>query len=401
MKNIELERAWPAPEPPPGFPDRVLEQLQRVPALPAPALRRSSLLERLATHGLRWVALAALALALGGVFLRGPLRPTRGGDVIAAEPRVVSIGERAVAEMSSGAHIHWSGDEVQQTRGEVTYRVVPGSRFLVQTPHGSVAVLGTVFRVVVADHNEAEGEPMKKRWAIAGAGATLGALLFVSVDQGVVRLSKGEDQVILRAGQSGSIGPDGIPHLGNEARGVAPLAAAEAPRPGPHASATRAAGGVRPVTPEAERLRKRVLDALPTRQRNDATPNANPNPAAAWHAPGTMVDRTGDLDKETLRVLNHEFIPLVADCYDQARERDPHLRGMLAVTVELAGAEDVGGIIEAVEPAQDRNQLDDEELIECVRQSAFSIQFPAPHKSGRDSRQLTIPLGDDLPHDAG
>jgi hypothetical protein len=67
--------------------------------------------------------------------------------------------------------------------------------------------------------------------------------------------------------------------------------------------------------------------------------------------------------------------------------------------VALAGAEEIGSIIEAVEAAQGLNELDDEELIECVRQSAFSIQLPVPIKSGRTSRQLTMPFGE--PADAG
>jgi hypothetical protein len=143
-----------------------------------------------------------------------------------------------------------------------------------------------------------------------------------------------------------------------------------------------------------------VLDSLARREREQAAQGAQSN-AAARHAPGTMVDRTGELGQDTMRVINHELMPLVSECFDQASERDPKLRGTLALNVELAGTEELGGIIETVEPAQDRNQLQDDELIECVRQSAFSIQLPAPTKSGRTSRQLTIPFGDPLPGDAG
>jgi hypothetical protein len=74
---------------------------------------------------------------------------------------------------------------------------------------------------------------------------------------------------------------------------------------------------------------------------------------------------------------------------------------MLAVNLDFANARDEGSIVEAVEPAPDRNQVDDEELIECVRQSAFTIQLPLPDDTGRTSRQLTIPLGEPLPPDAG
>ncbi len=151
-----------------------------------------------------------------------------------------------------------------------------------------------------------------------------------------------------------------------------------------------------------------MLESLGSRQRETArerTTSASTGTggkiAAAEPTPGTMVDRTGELGKDTMRVINHEFMPLVGECYDQARERNPRLRGMLAVNIELAGAEDVGGsIIETVEEATDLNELHDDELIECVRQSAFSIQLPAPIKSGRTARQLTMPFGDPEP-DAG
>jgi hypothetical protein len=241
---------------------------------------------------------------------------------------------------------------------------------------------------------------MKKRWAIAGATATLGALLFVSVEQGSVRLSNGRGEAIVGAGQSGAIGADGVPRRVNEA-GAAAMPAEPTP-PAPHEPPASSRAGARRPTPEAERLRERVLDSLRARSGKSATPeDTKASSSAAQYAPGTMVDRTGELSPETMRVLNHEFIPLVAECYDQALERKPRLRGMLAVNLELADAEEVGSIIETVQPAPDRNQIDDEELIECVRQSAFSIELPMPATSGRRGLQLTIPLGEPLTPDAG
>jgi hypothetical protein len=93
-------------------------------------------------------------------------------------------------------------------------------------------------------------------------------------------------------------------------------------------------------------------------------------------------------------VMNDEFMPLVNECYDQAHERNPALVGTLALDIDLAGAEDVGTIIESVEPTPRLNELVDAELIECVRQSAFSIQLPMPTKGGRVGRQLTLSFGE-------
>ncbi|HKO91565.1 MAG TPA: FecR domain-containing protein, partial [Polyangiaceae bacterium] len=234
MNRTELARAWPAAEPPAGFSQRVVERLQREalsPAseLPETAPRRASRFAGWKAPRWRWLALPAVALACGGLWLLWPVGPAPDGEVIAAEPRSVALGERVVAEMASGAHLRWSGgrlqqegrqgaqQEVQQDSGDVTYRVLPGSAFRVQTPHGSVTALGTVFRVVVADHEEAKGEPMKKRWAVAGASLTVGALLWVSVERGSVRLSNDGKELVLGAGQAGAIGSDGVPRRENPA----------------------------------------------------------------------------------------------------------------------------------------------------------------------------------------
>lgn len=114
-----------------------------------------------------------------------------------------------------------------------------------------------------------------------------------------------------------------------------------------------------------------------------------------------MKDRTGELSEGEIHVLNHELMPLVDECLEQAHERNPALRGMLAVNVDLASAEGVGGIFESAEADPQLNELHDDELIECVRQSSFSVQLPEAGRSGRISRQLTIPFGVSPAGDAG
>lgn len=138
------------------------------------------------------------------------------------------------------------------------------------------------------------------------------------------------------------------------------------------------------LSPETQRRRQQVLDALAQR-----TPA--PNPSGGPGAEGTLVDRTGVLG-DAVRVLNRDLLPLVSQCFDQAHERQPALKGMLALGVKLASAEGVGGIIETVEPAEP-NELHDDELIECIRQSAFSIELPTPESDARGEFQLTIPFG--------
>jgi hypothetical protein len=167
------------------------------------------------------------------------------------------------------------------------------------------------------------------------------------------------------------------------------------------AAPRRARGaGVRPITAEALAQRQRILDALDGARSpgpRASTPGDGAEHPKAGAAPGTMADRTGQLGPE-VRVLNQDFLPLVDECYAQSRERDPNLSGMLALNVKFASAEGIGAIIEDVEPGPG-NELDEEELIECVRQSAYSIELPKPRASGTSAVYLTIPL--EAAQDAG
>jgi hypothetical protein len=65
---------------------------------------------------------------------------------------------------------------------------------------------------------------------------------------------------------------------------------------------------------------------------------------------------------------------------------------MLALSVKFASAEGVGSIIEDVEP-EVRSELSDAELLNCVRQSAFTIDFPESMADKRGGGVLTIPVG--------
>ena len=174
------------------------------------------------------------------------------------------------------------------------------------------------------------------------------------------------------------------------------------PAPSPASIGQRAHG---PIDARAAARRQRVLDSLaqgapaPARAgTSEEAPGGAGGSKARVYPEGTMADKTGDFGPE-VAVLNRDFIPLVEECFDQAHARNPRLGGMLALNVSLAHAEGVGGIIESVEPGPG-NQVRDPEMLECVRQSAFSVELPEPKRSGRNQRFLTIPLGPP-PADAG
>lgn len=230
-----------------------------------------------------------------------------------------------------------------------------------------------------------------KKWKIGATGATLGALLFVTVYEGKVLLANGDRQISLTQGEAGRIGADGVPVRVDPSATSPNMIGASPP-----ASPTRAAA--RRLSPDQQQLRERVLES---RQKQKAPQTAAPAPGAtlppATGAPesrdGTMADRTGKLG-DVVKILNHELAPMVDHCYQDALEQNPRLHGMLALHVKVASVEGVGSIFETVEPDA-TNQVSDADFIDCVRQSAFSIDLPPPKADAAKDFLLTMPFGAD------
>lgn len=384
MNRNDIERAWPAVEPPPGFSERVLAQA-REQGLPDPAPARASAVRRLETPRLRWLALPVAALCVAAALLLLPARPAREGEVIAAEPRVVAIGERAVAELSRGAQLRWAGDEVQQTSGAVTYRVQPGASFRVTTPHGSVAVLGTVFRVVVAEAEERGGESMDKRWVLAGAGAVLGVLLWVSVDEGSVRLSQGEEELVLHSGQAGAIGADGSPRLQAAALGtVAAAKVATQKGDDERARARQVADAVRKhAARRREAARAAGGDATLTRERSGSTTGTPPVDYQLPTTPGVrptlppMPEEEARRREYLRRAIVEQYFPAARDCYGELLGRQPTAGGKVVLEFAIVGDGDAG-VVDRVALREDESTLDDPEFALCMRESMYTAVFEAP-----------------------
>lgn len=201
-KKLDLE-AWDAQSPPPDFAERVLARIREeekatpsVAPKPAPRPRR---------WGVAGGAVAAIALA--AALLLKVNAPASHGEAIAKERTEVAIGSRALAVLEPGAQVSWDGDDVQQPRGDVFYRVEKGARFRVHTPAGDVEVKGTCFMVKVSD--------MQKRDVKSGAvGAALTALAFVAVYEGKVAVSHAGERVDLAAGETAQAGASGVTKSG-------------------------------------------------------------------------------------------------------------------------------------------------------------------------------------------
>jgi hypothetical protein len=147
--------------------------------------------------------------------------PASSGAIAAAVRTEASLGERARVVLEPGAEVSWRGDEVEQPRGDVFYRVEPGARFRVHTPAGDVEVRGTCFTVRVLRN---EDDMNKRDVKVGTVGAALGALAFVAVFEGRVAVSHAKESAELRAGEGATLGEGHVVRTSSAA-----LAASAAP----------------------------------------------------------------------------------------------------------------------------------------------------------------------------
>jgi hypothetical protein len=208
LERDELE-AWEPELPPERFAEDVV------------SLHAATRLRARRTARARLVGAAAgiaLVAAVIAVFVRGTGAPDH-GDRLALARQEVRLGSRGVAVLEAGAHVAWHGDLVDQSAGEVFYRVERGKTFRVHTAAGDVTVKGTCFDVAVRN-GSLEEDTMRRRDVTAGGiGMAVGAMVFVGVYEGKVALSHGATSVDLRAGQGARADSRGV--FGPESMGAA------------------------------------------------------------------------------------------------------------------------------------------------------------------------------------
>lgn len=124
------------------------------------------------------------------------------------------------------------------------------------------------------------------------------------------------------------------------------------------------------------------------RSADAVTPNA-----ADDQPSGAIVDRIGGRER-LITALDHDFMPLASECIDAARERRPELTGVVTLDLSLLSEHEHGAVVERAEPSVD-NQVDDLELLECLRETALSLSLPPGSVDGLDAVMLTMPMTDE------
>lgn len=107
------------------------------------------------------------------------------------------------------------------------------------------------------------------------------------------------------------------------------------------------------------------------------------------------------LDKDYIRDrIQNDFKPLAKECYEAALEADASLGGKLVFSFTIVGDDSVGGIVESVDFAEG-SDIEDEELLYCMRESLLSMTFAPPQKGGTVTVTYPMLLSPSGPPDGG
>lgn len=166
------------------------------------------------------------------------------------------------------------------------------------------------------------------------------------------------------------------------------------------ADATRARGRSEAQLRERARgdaMRERIRERLAVRP-SVGGGRASGRGGEAEPADGTggLTNRMGPGSEALAAAVNRELLPLAQECIDAAIEREPALRGALAIEIDAIADAEVGAVVDRVEFPAD-NGVHQAELLECLRESSLSMALPPPPAGGRAAFVISMPVGDAAP----
>ncbi|MCR9163716.1 MAG: AgmX/PglI C-terminal domain-containing protein [Nannocystaceae bacterium] len=153
-------------------------------------------------------------------------------------------------------------------------------------------------------------------------------------------------------------------------------------------------------TAERERYRRAIREGIAGRDRANAPPPPSNDDLSSSHDVGSarggdgLIDRSDGKLARLAKDLQDDVMPLANECYEQALERDPTIAGGLGLQFAIIGDEDVGGLVESVD-LEDDSDIQDAEMLECMRETLLSTIFPAPDDSGETGVRLTLEFSPD------
>jgi hypothetical protein len=134
----------------------------------------------------------------------------------------------------------------------------------------------------------------------------------------------------------------------------------------------------------AEELRRRIERARERREAEEerlvAEGRRSPVETGGSAVNGEEVP-PGSLDPQYIRDAVRAVSPLIAECYELALHEDQSLEGRLVVEFDIEGEPDAGGVVERTSIHED-STLHHEILDECVAQTLYTLELPAPEGGG-------------------
>lgn len=129
---------------------------------------------------------------------------------------------------------------------------------------------------------------------------------------------------------------------------------------------------------------KRVSEALPRldkQQRNELLSRIEKAQvqSATSRSPATPPPV---LDEEYIRGQMQALIPLIKECYENALRDQPKLGGRLVVNFTIVAEPDIGGLVADSTIDGKTSTIDDAAMRECVQETMYGAQFPAPQDGG-------------------
>lgn len=146
---------------------------------------------------------------------------------------------------------------------------------------------------------------------------------------------------------------------------------------------------------EREKVLRGIHDALSRgRSADDArASSARPSDASSRDRsndePSKLIDRSNGELGTLVTALNDDFMPLVDECYEQARAVSPELSGMLDLQVRLVADPEYGALVESIEHGVE-NEIVHPELDACIRETLLSTLFPVEEERGATDMRITL-----------
>ena len=166
------------------------------------------------------------------------------------------------------------------------------------------------------------------------------------------------------------------------------IAPASAP-PRPDTSRTvEPARDIRPGTVRVRRLASRaahdqLVEAIrrANQCRVDTTPATVTSPRPQPPLVGS-ADADDDPDRDYVQEAMKGLLPMIVDCYKQARETTPTLAGKLVVHFTIEGDPDTGGVVTESSIDPEQSEIHDPGLAECVEETMFALEIDPPANGG-------------------